>query len=52
MKNFIIKMKNMKQEEYKINNKHFFTFPEAVAYAYLERARMGSDWEIVTVSRL
>ncbi len=52
MKNFIIKMKNTKHEDYKIQNKHFVTFPEAVAYAYMQRAKMGSDWEIISVARL
>ncbi len=52
MKNFIIKMRNMEQEEYKIQNKHFVTFPEAVSYAYMEKAKLGPNWEITSVVRL
>ena len=52
MKNYIIKMKNTKSEEYKIQNKAFVTFPEAVSHAYIQRATMGSHWEIISVARL
>lgn len=52
MKNYIIKMKNTKSEEYKMHNKGFATFPEAVSHAYMQRAKLGSHWEIVSVARL
>lgn len=52
MKNYIIKIKNTKSEEYKIKNKDFVTFPEAVSHAYMQCAMMGSDWEIISVARL
>ena len=51
MKKFIIKMKNKDSEEYRIENIKFFTFPEAVSHAYMQRARRGTNWEIVSVSR-
>ena len=51
MKKFIIKMKNKDSEEYKIENKQFVTFPEAVTHAYIQKAKRGSNWEIVSVSR-
>lgn len=52
MVNFIIKMKNREREEYKIHNKKFETFPEAVSHAYLQRAKLGSQWMIISVARL
>ena len=45
-------MKNKQREEYKINNKKFQTFPEAVSFAYMEKAKLGAEWDIVSVARL
>lgn len=52
MKKFIIKMKNKQLQEYKIHNKNFLTFPEAVSYAYDQRAKLGNQWELISVARL
>ena len=52
MKKYIIKMKNTKSEQYNIQNKDFVSFPEAASHAYMQRAKMGSHWEIVSVARL
>ena len=52
MKKYIIKMKNEKLERYDIQNKNFVTFPEAVSYAYMLRAKKGLHWEIISVARL
>ena len=49
MKTYSVKLRNVTSQEHCLRKKDFLTFPEAASWAFMEKIKMGKNWEITSV---